>query len=558
MSSITGQPAPSGGRNSAVLETPGDRRRGTAPSVDFAGTTRPNASALNSGRRKSVAPTPPVRDAAKPAGAETLLMPAGPALPLPDDVVRRVRESDGLARRAAAVAELVSEVAAADSPREAGDRLVDLVAPAVGASTAAWCELRRGRPVVRSVAGRRVVETSGPTADLIEAAAEEALLAGRLLQDVAADARLAPNGRRGGPEVADVADRAVALRVLREEFRSPGAVACPVGTSGVLVTVGRIDRHAADWIRAAATPLEDVLRLLEEARGSKLRTLCRVPRSRWLQACVAVFVTTAVLATPVPHTLPASAALVPASRRVAVAPFEGLLQDVRVEAGDVVALGQTLATMDGRETRWERAGLMAEQSAALKKRDRARAAGDITESQLAQLEADRLARRADLLARRESRLRVAAGIEGVVLSAEYERQSSVPVRTGDPLFEIAPLSPVRVEVAVPAEEFRHLRAGQTARVALDGGGTVEGVLRSVRPGSEVRDGRNVFIARFELPNADALLRPGQTGTASVAVGRRSLGWVLFHRVGERLDGWWRTRVAAMSSESPEASVEASG
>ena len=478
-------------------------------------------------RPTSARPKPSPQPGSKTAVFSTRQSRPAPAegLPLPDAVVRRVAQSDLQARRAAALAELVGEVSAAQTPREAGDHLVDAVGPAVGASVTAWCRLRRGRPVVESVAGRRHVEASGPTADLIEAAAEEALLADRPLLD--------------REDAAD--DRALALRAVREEFRTAGAVACPVGERGVLVLAGPLDASAVDWLAASAGPLGGVMTLLGEARGSRLKAIARVPGRRWLMAVAAAGVVTGVMMVPVRHTLDSAAVLTPASRRVAVAPFEGILEDVSVEAGDVVSAGQTLAVMDGRQIRWEQSGLRAEQAAALKRRDRATAAGDITEAQLAELEARGLRRRADLLADRESRLSVTAAVDGVVLAAEYERQSSVPVRTGDPLFDVAPLSPLRVEVAVPAEDFAHLRVGQTAEVALDGGGTVEGTLRAVRPQSEVRDGRNVFVARFDVDNGDGLLRPGQTGTAAVNAGRRSLGWVLFHRLAERFEGWRKTR-----------------
>ena len=64
-----------------------------------------------------------------------------------------------------------------------------------------------------------------------------------------------------------------------------------------------------------------------------------------------------------------------------------------------------------------------------------------------------------------------------------------------------------------------------------------GTVDRVRPAAEVRDSAVAFVAEVSVPNPDNELRPGVRGAAEITAGRRSLGWVLFHRPVEKLRGW---------------------
>ena len=96
------------------------------------------------------------------------------------------------------------------------------------------------------------------------------------------------------------------------------------------------------------------------------------------------------------------------------------------------------------------------------------------------------------------------------------------------------MHPLRLEVALPAEEFANVRVGHSVAVSLDGlaDRKVEAEIRRIRPRSEIRDGHNVFIAEVEIDNADQRLRPGIQGVAVITGDSHPLGWNLFHRAWE--------------------------
>ena len=118
----------------------------------------------------------------------------------------------------------------------------------------------------------------------------------------------------------------------------------------------------------------------------------------------------------------------------------------------------------------------------------------------------------------------------------FEDALGAPVRTGDVLIEIAPLETLKLEIAVSESDVAYVRPEQVVTIVLEGAPfeTLEGCVERVRPMSEVRDNKNVFVSELLIENNEKLLRPGMQGRAKINAGTRPLGWVLFHRPAERV------------------------
>ena len=239
----------------------------------------------------------------------------------------------------------------------------------------------------------------------------------------------------------------------------------------------------------------------------------------------------ACLTLPMTHKVACECELQPVVRRFVAAPFEGTLETSLVEPGETVAAGQLLARMDPREINWELAGVDAEQQRAAKERDTNLAKQDIGAAEISKYDVERLKIRRKLLTHRSENLEIRSPIDGLVISGDLKKSEGVPMKTGDRLFEIAPLNQMLVEVAIPETDIRHVAVDQAVSVVLDAfpGETLTGKLRRIHPRSEVRNETHVFIAEVELPNAQGRLRPGMQGSADITAGRRSLGWILLHR-----------------------------
>ena len=219
------------------------------------------------------------------------------------------------------------------------------------------------------------------------------------------------------------------------------------------------------------------------------------------------------------------------------------MEETRVEPGDLVAAGDLLARMDGREILWDLSAAEAERSQAVKQRDVDLAEREVTKVLISQFETERLDAKIDVLQFRRENLDVRSAIDGVVLSGSLEKSQSAPVDVGQVLYEIGPLDDLKVEIEVPDIDVAQVQEGQCVKVWIDGleGVPIEAIIDRIAPRSEVRNDRNVFIAKVALANPDLRFRPGMRGSARISGPLRPLAWNVFHKpwdfVVSRLT-WW--------------------
>ncbi|MBC7817109.1 MAG: HlyD family efflux transporter periplasmic adaptor subunit [Planctomycetaceae bacterium] len=449
-----------------------------------------------------------------------------------------VQTSD-LAAATAAILELNSRVARADGLTAASRVVVEQLAAHLQLDRVAlaW-RSSTGRCSLRAISGLPTFDQRSETSELLQAVADEAA---------------ARQTDGSWPPLGSVNRHALlAHRRLVEASRVDAAatfVLQDIGrVAGVLIVAGsRASAHDPAhlrFVRTAADCLVSTLSLTARAEGSWLRRSWTQLRRAIGRRALAVMTTgaaiiVAAMAWPVPYRISCRCVIEPMQRRFVVAPHQGLIETSFVQPGDTVRAGQSLARMDGREVRWELAGLEADRRQAQQQRDCSLARGDLSKSELARLEVEQLDAKLELLRRRESLLELTAPLDGIVLSGSIDKLSSAPVETGHVLFEIAPLDQLRVEVAAPAADYRHIVVGDAVELRFDGrlSEPINGKLSRIRPRSEIRDSADVFVTEVELPNADDALRPGQRGSAIIFGPRYPLAWNLFHKAFDRVRGW---------------------
>lgn len=252
---------------------------------------------------------------------------------------------------------------------------------------------------------------------------------------------------------------------------------------------------------------------------------------------MAVFVAVAlVMMIPISHRVACDCQLQPTVRRFAVAPHDGILLESFVKPGDLVTAGQVIAKMDDRELILQMSDLHSQRETAKKKRDVNRSARDAAATQIAELEIEQLNAKIDLINFKKNNLEIKSAVEGIVLQGELEDAQGAPVRTGDVLIEVAPLDALRMELNVPESDITYVDVEQEAIVVLDGTpfDPLNGKIDLIRPASEVRNNKNVFVSEIKIDNSARVLRPGMQGQAKITAGSKPLGWVLFHRPAERI------------------------
>ena len=405
---------------------------------------------------------------------------------------------------------------------------------------------RGGEAHLLAVSGEKAPDRRRDAVRSIEAAMREALRG-----DAGSD------GESGGVRSV-VHDAPSGVRVVARLESSPATGDGDEGSRPL------VDAAAGNGPDAAATdeaiaPLLGLIGVLEHAerraQAASLARACRaiVPSGRagrrrrlFVTALLAVLVGV-VSALPLPYRVSARVSVEASDRLAVSAPHDGHLASAHVRAGDRVAAGQLLATLDQRETslaldKWqaEIARNRAEQAMALAARER-------VELTRLRAEATRLALELTLTEQRRAREEIRAPFDGVVLSGDPDRALGSPLAAGETLFELASSARRSLLVEVDEHDVALIEEGAIARVRMAAAPrrAFEAKLGEVIPLAVAEAGASVFrvpatlvaegSGSVDLPS----LRPGMQGVARIEAGRRSLADAWTRTVRERLVllGW---------------------
>lgn len=303
-------------------------------------------------------------------------------------------------------------------------------------------------------------------------------------------------------------------------------------------------QHAHAFLAASASPVAATLSLLDRSSPGLWQHVRRVWRrtvtgQRRRTAGIVTAVVTALLLVPMRYKIDCDAELQPVRRRFVASPFDGTLRRCLVRPGDFVEQGTVLAVMDDREIQYELAGIQADMSGARTERYAYMAEQKSGEAAIARHEFERLRHRSDLLTFRSENLELRSPIDGIVVSGDHKNEEGVPLQTGDTLFEIAPLSSMIIEVAVPEEDIRWVREGMSVQLQLEAmpASLIRAKVERIYPRAELKKNDTIFIVEAEISNDSGLLRPGMRGHAKIHSDRHTLGWNLFHKPAAWLVGW---------------------
>lgn len=225
--------------------------------------------------------------------------------------------------------------------------------------------------------------------------------------------------------------------------------------------------------------------------------------------------------------------------RAAVAPFDGYIDTAEVRAGDLVAAGQLIATLEDQDLAVERQKILSRRQQLAKELREAEAGRKWAEAGILIAQKQQAEAELTLVEDQLSRTRIVAPFAGVVVSGDLTQSLGAPVRRGDVLFEIAPLDDYRIALQVDERDIEGLSVGQQGRLALASmpGDELPLVIESITPVTSVEDGRNLFRVEAMLAEPNPRLRPGMEGVAKITVDERSLWWIWTHRISDWLRLW---------------------
>jgi len=210
--------------------------------------------------------------------------------------------------------------------------------------------------------------------------------------------------------------------------------------------------------------------------------------------------------------------------------------------GDEIAPGPTvLAQLDTRELRAQLLAAQLERGRYLKEASDAASKDKIAQADIARNKAEEVQKgQINRLTELIERARLVAPLTGTVISEDLKRQLGTAVKKGDPLFEVADLTSLRAELAVPEDQIADIIEKQEGKLAATSYPAlrVPFIVERIEPLAKVVEGKNVYNVRVQLLQMQPWMRPGMEGVAKVTIDRRPYA-VIWTR---KLVNWFRMKL----------------
>jgi len=148
-----------------------------------------------------------------------------------------------------------------------------------------------------------------------------------------------------------------------------------------------------------------------------------------------------------------------------------------------------------------------------------------------------LGERFGLLERKRAQFSIAAPRQGTLFGEELPRMLGQYFAKGAEICRVADINELQVRVRIAEQELSDIREGQPVRVKARSfpDRTFQGRVSRIGGESETSDDGQLFYrVEFTIRNEDNLLRPGMTVFTRADFGRRSVAWLLAHKLRQAL------------------------
>jgi Membrane-fusion protein len=254
-------------------------------------------------------------------------------------------------------------------------------------------------------------------------------------------------------------------------------------------------------------------------------------RRKWLWGAGIAALLLLFLCLPGQHRVTAHASLEGKIQRAIVAPEEGYLQEASVKAGEIIRQGQVLAQLDDKSIQLEIQRWLGEKQEYERQYNRELTALNPVEMRIAKAKIAQADAQLNLYRERLQRVRITAPIDGVIIKGDLSRAIGSPVQRGQVLYEIAPLDAFKLIIQVPQNSIRHVAQGQGGEVLLSSlpHRALPFSVISVASVYSEQEQDIVYRVEAQIDNPElANLRPGMSGYAKIAVGRKPYAWLITH------------------------------
>jgi len=296
-----------------------------------------------------------------------------------------------------------------------------------------------------------------------------------------------------------------------------------------------------DWLELLLNQQQDAVQLPDLPEPEDRHSIIQMNRPRLIVLAVLLF---AIILSFISGTyrVTAPAVLEGKIQRVIVAPIDGFIAQAYARAGETVATGDVIAELDTRELLLQQQRYAAEVNEYTRQYRKALGARELTQahifkSQMSQAEAE-----LQLLDKKIQRAVLKSNIDGVIISGDLSRSLGAPVKTGDILFEVAPLDEYRLIVFVDEKQVVDVKEGMSGSLSLKAmpGRKLPFSVHKVSPVFAENETGIAYRVEARMAEHLAELRPGMEGVAKIEIDQRSFAWIYMHELFDLIRFWaWR-------------------
>lgn len=223
-------------------------------------------------------------------------------------------------------------------------------------------------------------------------------------------------------------------------------------------------------------------------------------------------------------------------QRIVAAPIAGYISTANMRAGDVVTIGNLIASIDDRELVLKSVQLKSQRQQLQREYRESLASNDRSKISILNAKRNQLNAKLELIEKQLSRLQLISPINGIITEGNLNQSIGSPVARGDVLFKISPLENYRVILKVDEREISQIKNGQSGQLALSAlpSTLLNFNVSKITPVSASEDGKTYFRVEAQLSDTYEHLQPGMEGIGKINIGDRKLIWVLTHRIIEQL------------------------
>ena len=224
-----------------------------------------------------------------------------------------------------------------------------------------------------------------------------------------------------------------------------------------------------------------------------------------------------------------------------VAPYDAVLKEANLYAGDEVVAGQNLLSLDTTEYELERDALMATIKSKGIQRNDAIAQRDKILAAVVDAEIDALEVELNSVKRKVAQGHLTASNDGLIIRGDLRHQIGQTIPQGTMLLEVAPADGMKIQLEIPESKASLIKVGHEGIFAAEThpADNYKFKITKITPSARVMDGKNVIVAEAEVEGDSKWMRSGMRGYASVRTGWQPVWWIFSHKIIDSLRlGFW--------------------